>query len=447
VSRARPRLLLAAALLVGALGCSSDEQAAAESCDFTVSKNELSAKIPTVGVVEWSLAGAAPSSAKVVYRLDGATAGLLNLGGEAPVDLTKTNHRTLLLGLKQGRDYTFHVEATRNGRTCISADHALPTTGVFATQRSVALSVVQPEKREPGFIVTSSGTTVPSSAFILDADAEIVWDFEGPQNLTRAHMDYEGETMWMLELNLTNEGGEMRSVSMDGEREQRDVPGLAHAHHDFTVMPGGSVAAIAWSGSGIDPESELVVRAPDGSVRVPFRIGANLYRSDAYHANAVHYVPFDDSFTLADRNPNLLVKVSAAGSLRWQLGGSCDAAPAGDRCMPVAWEVVHGHHSLEDGTFVVFNNTYGDVSRVYEFDLNETPTSFSASVVENYAGTALSNNIGDVQRLPGGNTLVTYASDGKIVELDASWNEVQTLTLRTGYTNWRPTLYGPPPRP
>jgi hypothetical protein len=55
-------------------------------------------------------------------------------------------------------------------------------------------------------------------------------------------------------------------------------------------------------------------------------------------------------------------------------------------------------------------------------------------------------NLGDVQRLPGGNTLVTYTTDAKIVELDPSWNEVQTFSARVGYASWRPTLYGPPPR-
>ena len=42
----------------------------------------------------------------------------------------------------------------------------------------------------------------------------------------------------------------MRYVSMDGEQEQRNVAGLEHAHHDFTVMPGGKVAALVWRDSG-----------------------------------------------------------------------------------------------------------------------------------------------------------------------------------------------------
>ncbi|HEX6272642.1 MAG TPA: hypothetical protein VFZ53_06380, partial [Polyangiaceae bacterium] len=106
-----------------------------------------------------------------------------------------------------------------------------------------------------------------------------------------------------------------------------------------------------------------------------------------------------------------------------------------------------GHHLLEDGTFVLFNNTYSEVSRVLEFRLNATPSSFTATLVEDHAGGEKSQNLGDVQRLPGGNTLVTYATAGKLVELDANYETVQTFAVRVGYASFRPTLYGPPTRP
>jgi hypothetical protein len=414
---------------------------------FTLGKNELSAKIPTVGVVEWSLPGGAPASGTIVYRLKDAAGSILNQGGRAPVELQKRGYRTLLLGLKQASDYTFHIEATRDGNTCVSPDFSLPTTGRFPVAPPVTVTVAEADRREPGFIVTSSGTFVPSSAFIIDADGDVVWYTDAPQNPTRAQMDYEGDNMWMIGLNLDNVGGEMRYVSMDGEREQRNVAGLENAHHDFTVMPGGKVAALVWRDPGIDPASDLVIRSPDGALKTPFTIGSNLYRSDTYHANAIHYLPFDDSFTIADRNPSVVVNVGATGTLRWQLGGVCEQAPAGNHCFPQDWRINHGHHLLEDGTFVVFNNAYATTSHVIELALNATPTSFGATVVEDYAGDGSSSNLGDVQRLPGGNTLVTYSADGKIVELDPGWNQVQTFSARVGYSSWRPTLYGPPARP
>ena len=365
-------------------------------------------------MVEWSWAGGAPAAAKIVYALKDAAGSILNRGGEAPVNLGKPNYRTLLLGLKQSSDYTFHIEATRDGKTCVSPDHALPTTGRFANAPPVTVTVARTDAREPGFIVTSSGAFTPSSAFIIDADGEIVWTVDAPQNPTRAQMDYEGDNLWMVGLNLDNVGGEMRSVSMDGEQEHRNVAGLENAHHDFTVMPGGKVAALVWRDPGaIDPASDLVIRSPDGTVTTPFTIGSNLYRSDRYHANALHYLPFDDSFTIADRNPNVFVKVSATGSLQWQLGGLCDQAPAGNNCVPRDWQIVHGHHLLEDGTFVVFNNGYATMSHVIAFELTRPPSAFAATLVKDYTGTGSSPTFGDVQRLPGGNTLVTYSADGQ----------------------------------
>ena len=443
---ARRLLLVASLVLVAELGCDGQGGGVCGELEVTISKNEVSAQMPTVGVVEWSLTGAPPSSAKLVFKLKDAPSSLLNQGGEAPVDLSKPNHRTLLLGLKQASNYTFHIETSRNGATCVSAEYALPPTGAYPDARPATVAVAQPDRREPGFIVTSSGTSVPNGAFIIDADGEIVWYADAPINTTRAQMDYEGENMWMVSLNLDNAGGEMRYVSMDGQQSQQNVVGLETAHHDFTVMPGGKVAALVWSVPGIDPPSDLVIRSPDGTVTSPFSIGSNLYLSDTYHANAIHYLPFDDSFTIADRNPNLFVKVSAAGVVQWQLGGLCDRAPAGNLCFPQDWEVVHGHHLLDDGTFLAFNNTYTTTSHVFEFKLNATPSSFAATVVEDYADTGASTTMGDVQRLPGGNTLVTYTTDGTIVELDSSWHEVQTFSGRFGYSSWRPTLYGPPLR-
>jgi hypothetical protein len=445
---ARRLLLLPSLVLIAALGCDGGQSGGVcPGLEFTVTKNEVSSQISTVGIIEWSSTGAAPSSAKIVYKLTNAATSILNRGGDAPVDLGKPNYRTLLLGLKQSSEYTFHIEASRDGATCVSADYALPTTGSFPNARPVTVDVAQPDKREPGFIVTSSGTSVPNSAFIIDADGEIVWYADGPLNTTRAQMDYEGNNMWMVSLNLDNAGGEMRYVSMDGEEGQQNVVGLDTAHHDFTVMPGGKVAALVWSNAGIDPPSDLVIRSPDGTIASAFTVGSNLYLSDSFHANAIHYLPFDDSFTIADRNPNLFVKVSAAGAVQWQLGGVCDQAPAGNLCAPRDWDVVHGHHLLEDGTFLAFNNTYTTTSHVFEFKLNATPTSFAAPVIGDHARTGSSSTtMGDVQRLPGGNTLVTYTTDGTIVELDPSWNEVQSFSTRVGYSNWRPTLYGPPLR-
>ena len=265
--------------------------------------------------------------------------------------------------------------------------------------------------------------------------------------------------MWMLSLNVQNSAGEMRYVSMDGEAGQNNVSGLSSAHHDFTVVPGGIVAAMVWASSGGDPESNLIERSPDGTLTTKFKIGSNLYLGgqsmmggggSSFHCNSIHYHQADDSYTIADRNPNLMVKATRTGSPVWQIGGNCSGAPA-PKCAPGDWQVNHGHDFDKNGNLLFFNNGSGGgmggggSSHVFELKITDSGT-FSTSVVKDFTSGNSSNVLGDVQRLPNGNTLVTYSTGGVMLEVDASWATVQTLKGTFGYADWRETLYGPPSR-
>jgi hypothetical protein len=58
-----------------------------------------------------------------------------------------------------------------------------------------------------------------------------------------------------------------------------------------------------------------------------------------------------------------------------------------------------------------------------------------------------SSSLGDAQRLPNGNTLVTYSNQGVIREVDSGGQVVQTFeTDALGYVMHRASLYGPPPK-
>jgi len=434
-------------------------------CSFSIITNAISSQMPTVGIVEWSIAMSNLASANIVYTLNAGSSDLLNKGGTAPVDLTKSNHRTLLLGLKPSSDYTFHIEATdTSGVVCNSSDYALPTTGFFPPSSTfptgvpaISRTVVDASAQAKGFVVTSSGMTYGNYAVIIDADGTVVWFADGPIQCSRARMDYEGVNMWMLAVNEDNSTGEMRFVSMDGQTTMTNIPGLSDAHHDFAVLP-GKIAAMAWASTETDAESNLVEMNSDGSgsATTVFKIGSNLYvggpsavggSTNSYHCNSILYHSTDDSFTIGDRNPNLYVKCSHAGAIQWQLGGSCVNAPAGaSHCVGESWKVNHGHHLLYDGTMLVFNNKASGNSHVLEFKLNTSGT-LAAALVKDFTSDSLSSNVlGDVQRLPNGNTLIAYATTGETIEVDSTWATVQTLTGVYGYADWRETLYGPPLR-
>lgn len=430
-------------------------------CSITVSSKSTSSKIATVGIVEWTTTLANVSKAQIVYTLDKADSSILNTGGTAPVDLTKAKYRTLLLGLKPSSTYTFHVEATSSsGATCKSEDNTL-TTGTLSGVPKITRTATKPTAQAKGFIVTSGGYNSNGPAVIIDADGQVVWSAAAPASCSRAHMSYEGTDMWMIALNPLNSNGEMRRISMDGLDIQNNVNGFSKAHHDFTVLPGGIVAALVWSSSGSDPQSDVLERSADGTTKTALHVGSNLYAggasvvgggSNSYHANTIIYYPSDDSYTIGDRNPSVFVKVTRGGKPVWQFGGSCTNAPA-PKCASGSWTSNHGHHLFEDGTFLFFNNgTYmssSTPSKVFEFKLNTSGSTMSASQSKSYQSSSNSHSdtLGDVQRLPNGNTLVTFSNNGLIQELDSSWNVVQSLSASSfGYADWRETLYGGPPR-
>ncbi len=424
------------------------------SCTFTVN-SEISSAIATVGIVTWST-DATVQSAEIHFGL--ADSGMTMT---APVDLAEADYRTLLLGMKGERDYAFQIVADTSAGMCTSETYTITTGPVSNSVPVIDHQVMNAAAVAPGFIVTSAGIGngggigggiggggSGTPAFILDSDGDVVWWAPAPAQTSRARMDWEGKNMWMLSLNVGNGGGDMRRVSMDGLDVEDNVQGLSSTHHDFTVLPGGIVASVSWIQSGMDPPSDLIERSPDGTIKTVVRLDSNIYQSSTFHANSIHYHPSDDSYTISDRNPNLYVKVNRQGQVLWQFGGNCSNAPA-PKCVPGDWSVNHGHHLLDNGNMLIFNNGAGfgggGSSPALEFSIDfDAGTS---NQVWQYTSSNSSPTLGDVQRLPNGNTMVVYSNSGVIQEVDSSGNVVQSFSTGSlGYIEHRPTLYGPPPK-
>lgn len=410
-----------------------------DACSFEV-EAELSPAIPTVGIVTWSLARDAVDAAYIEFGL--TTTGFTL---EAPVDLGATEHRTLLLGMKGERDYWFRIVAKAGAETCRSETFTLTTGPVANALPTIQREVLIENAVAPGFIVSTTGLGGRGNgsgpmAFILDAEGDVVWWTPAPSGAGSARMNWEGTEMWISAVNNGGVGGAMRRVSLDGLDVEASVAGLEAAHHDFTVLPGGRIVTLMHRDGGC---SRIVQRDPDGTITDVIANVSMLYEPVRdCHPNAIHYHPEDESFTLSDRNPNLFVKFSRSGELEWQFGGMNALGP----WLPGVWEVNHGHHLLENGNFLFFNNGMGAAaSPVLEFELD--PAAGTATQVWRYDSDKGSSTLGDVQRLPNGNTLVTYSNAGVMHEVDPDGELVQSIaTGSLGYATHRPTLYGPPPR-
>jgi hypothetical protein len=173
-----------------------------------------------------------------------------------------------------------------------------------------------------------------------------------------------------------------------------------------------------------------------------------------YHANSVAYHAVDDTYTVGDLNAGGYVKLTRAGNPLWQFLASCQGAP-GPKCATGDLDGNHGQHLLDDGSFYFFKAA-AFPSLVEEYGLQESASALSASKLWSYdpgnsEGTII---LGDVQRLPNGDTLITYSLAGEMREISPAGAVVQTIDSlgqfaskhQFGYADFRPTLYGPPPR-
>ena len=287
---------------------------------------------------------------------------------------------------------------------------------------------------------------VPYYVFILDPDGAVVWwtAFQGTP--TRAHMSWDGRDMYIVSLSAgggaQTTAGNVARISMDGTNSETHLSGLGGAHHDVTAIPNG-VAAIMWNTSDMDAHNSVVERAADGTITTVVADLADIYNSTTFHPNSIHYAPWDDTYTIGDRNPNLFVKITRKGQLVWQLGGSNPKDPSKFFLLQgvPTWLINHGHHLLADGTFVFFNNG-GRAVHVLKLD----EATMTATSVLTYSGVS-GQILGDAQRLPNGNILATDSDAKHIDELDASGHVLATFVASQylGYAEFRESLYGPPP--
>lgn len=410
-------------------------------CGITVDSHEISPAIATVGIVTWSATGTI-DSAEIKFGRAGQ-----GLTMTAPVDLAEPNYRTLLLGMKEEADYEFQIVAQSGGQSCTSETLSLTTGPIPNNVPRPMITLEQPDKAAPGYFATVVYRR-GGYAFIFDGDGDPVWYAEATPQMapepSAMRIDFEGKAVWTVTGNpIASGNGRIRRISMDGT----DVKNLDNvdAHHDLAPLPGGSVAALIHANGNcasiikVDSQMNVSDIIPDVStIYTPVM---------QCHPNAILYHPEDESFTVSDRNPNLYVKISMTGEVQWQLGGNNPKGPH----IQDSWNVNHGHHLLPNGNFLFFNNNgRGGVgsaaqSPVWEFSL-DVP-GLSATEVWSYVSNNNSAALGDVQRLPNGNTLITYSISGRVHEVDENKQIVRTFSTEPlGYMMHRESLYGPPPR-
>lgn len=423
------------------------------SGDFTIDLS-LSDVIQTVGIVEWSSTQTIDSAHIDFGRESG------NYELSAPVDLNEPNNRTLLLGMKENTTYYVQLFAESGGTTLSSEVLTLDTGALPDTTPVVTVNDVSPEALYGAFTINCTGAFGNQSgsvAFIFDQDGDAVWAYDlagtDVEGCSRARMSYDGKDMWVGNFSNVSPDGALMRLSMDGITSRfYSLPGR---NHDFAVLPNNNILYQEQANGGMgrggadegnDYISELDVES--GETRILYDENTDFSEQIAEsgaHTNYVEYVPHLNGISFSMRHTSTIGVISypAPGEeaqLLMTFGG-----PLSD--FDFSWEFQHGHELLEN-SILIFNNTYDgsfgtSALLEYQYDL----AAGTGTLVLDYHQDGLNSAaFGDVQRLPNGNTLVTYSTSGVIHEIDSEGNLLREMsTDQIGYSQHRKTLYGPPP--
>jgi hypothetical protein len=431
------------------------------SCTFT-QQATTSSKIATVGIVTWSTTLSNITEAHIDFGLS------TSYGFTAPVDLKATDHRTLLLGMKPTKTYNYRIVASNSSGQCTSQNYTI-TAGSLPNGLS-KITVSTKSSASPlsgGFLITGqfvqngSGTS-GSPAYILDADGDYVWAYAPGGDAPGVRMDYAGTHMWINSVNVAFGAGatgnaNVHRVSMDGLTDENLSSKFTGLNHQLTILPDETVAFYAYGSNGCDDIKEY--SPSTGNVKTIANSGTAIGGSSACHVNDIQYSKDDDTLVFSELDSQVIAKIKRSdGSTVWVLNGS-KSTFTGD-----TWKGgQHGINVLGLDRLLFFNNNStmnmgggpapggdGSGSTAIELALNLSGKKMTKAWSYKANPGIQVDIMGDVQRMPNGNTIIAYSTKGLLHEVDKNGTLLQewswALGGQFGYIEKRATLYGPPPK-
>jgi hypothetical protein len=392
----------------------------------------------TVGIVTWSFDGEAVSDAVIDFGLD------TSYGLQAPVDLAETDYRTLLLGMKPNSRYHFRIVATAGGTSHASDDYTIDTKALPSSTPVQSFEIRDQTSYQRGFIIFTFWQGPGSqTAYIIDADGDIVWWYTpGINGMGRAVMSADGKTMWMI--TASNSGAPLHRVTMDGLNPQ--TLSNAVGSHDIFPVEGSTMVYLDYGESDCNSAFEI---DDSGTTKEVFELSDYVSGGGvgglglACHGNSVRYDRDSDMYVVSSLNDDVFIFPRSGGppTRLSQLVSGGNASWGGTQ---------HGTY-LRSDSILIFANDEGSATGGFSSGGPSTILEFSLANGQElwrYESSDYTANLGDVQRLPGGNTLVTFGNASIVRQIDSQQETVMQFTAGSssfGYAQWRPSLYGPPP--
>ena len=397
---------------------------------ITVSRSEVVSSVVSVSVAETAdfTVSAVAESTAISAAAEEGVATLLGLKASTTYDLTVT------------------VDNSEHDAGTITTGAPPPHLPEMTLTAGAALS---------GFLVTSILST-PSAAVILDADGDYVWWMEASNEglITRSRLSRDGTSLIFLDpvaLDGQQTTYALRRVSLDGTSDET-LPAES-IHHDFIEVEDGVFAQIQHDTRTVDGETvqgdRLVEVHADGTEVEIWSVWDHLTyhpdQSQAYydwtHANALDYDEDAGAYTISICAFSTIFHIDReTGSTLWRLGGDeSDFRGAAADLEPFVHQ--HQFQLTQDGILVFDNQALASQeSRVVEYALEEDTGTLSLLWRYVPDPSFYTHGLGDVHRLPSGNTRIVWSAQGQIDEVTPTgelvWQMNASLGGGIGYVDW-----------
>jgi hypothetical protein len=455
----------------GSSGCDADDSPGPPADDDDTSGGEvleltaaarLSDLVPTVILVSWELDDPDVEDAFVDYGYDD------ELGLRAPADHDgQGGFEAALLGLRPDAEVRLQASVVQAGEALVGEVLTITTGSLPAGLQTTTVEIPEGGRAPEGFMLTSLMSS-PSSAVILDAEGHYVWWYQAVDEsyvITRARFGQDGKSIVYLGTYPTEKVFKMEQsvvrVALDGSEVSEFT--ILGAQRDFYEHADGTMAMLVFdvrvvAGEDVAGEHLLEIH-PDGSISEIWNIWDEVDYDPVYgrsfcHANGLDYDPESGQYHLSCHELNAIFRIDrSTGETIWRFGGDSWGIESGDfRDSEGGTRFLNQQHQfqlLDDG-IVVFNNQSitQNFSIVLEYGIDWDD--FTTELRWDYVSDPplFCYVSGDVTRMDGGETLVTWSTSGRMeyvsAEAELLWSLQLDFGSGFGYTTVRESLYGGP---
>ncbi len=297
----------------------------------------------------------------------------------------------------------------------------------------------------------------PRELFCVNMEGELLWNFWEPACDNFWDFEVLGNGDILYACTREYRAGVLRppdTIVWEGK-----LPGV---HHSVVMLPWGNIMYLARRWIYADPWAEplltdsiVEVVQDTGEVVWSWKLEETFSPPEFYcpiciedtsrggardwsHSNSIHFYEADSTILLNVRNLNTFLMIAyPSGEVLWACG---DAGTFGGGL----FHHPHDAELLPNGHVVLFDNDlHGEdpmVTRALELAVD--PAAQTAEVAWQWRDEKLLDPIrGDANRLPNGNTLVTAAEEGRVIEVNPSGEKVWEMLLKHPKPGWHYTFY------